>query len=258
MDKRRGFTLLELAIVLVIIGILTGAIFVGQSVMRSTKLNSVLSDASRYTGAITEFRDKYTSLPGDMPNAEAFWGTVSGGCPNGSGEVGQVCNGNGDGAVCNVNDTISNVELRTQWIMLANAGFISGSFRYSGISSASIGGNLPTSAVGNGSFQFYYATCLLGSGLYSNVWPYANHWLAFGGVMGNGGVLLPIVSGQEGYGIDKKMDDGMPGTGSVRGSRNGTVYSVTPNCQTTNDPNTALYNQIDDNPNCFLMFQYTQ
>jgi prepilin-type N-terminal cleavage/methylation domain-containing protein len=258
--RQKGFTIVELAIVLVVIGAIMGSIFVGQSLIRSSHLNSVVVDVTRYTQAFTDFRDKYQALPGDFANAQAFWGVPSGGCPEGNGTGNEVCNGNGDGHVCDVNNAANVAELKSAWIELANAGFIPGSYRYTAASSGAweIGLNLPPSAITLGSFQFYYATCLLGDGLYSTETPYNIHWLSFGGVISNTGVLGPILTGAEAFALDTKLDNGMPGTGTVRGGRNATVYGFTPNCQTSTVAASAEYNQGTTDNVCFMIFALTQ
>ena len=73
--KRSAFSLVELSIVLVILGLLTGGILSGQSLIRAAELRSVTTEYSRYTAATYSFRDKYFALPGDMSNAESFWGS---------------------------------------------------------------------------------------------------------------------------------------------------------------------------------------
>lgn len=62
---KRGFTLVELSIVLVIIGLLIGGILVGQSLINSAQLQAVIRQVSQYDGAAMNFKTKYKSLPGD-------------------------------------------------------------------------------------------------------------------------------------------------------------------------------------------------
>jgi len=259
MQQLKGFTLLETSIVIIIMGFLISGIFVGQTMFRTANLNSVLADAARYSSAFSDFQEKYNALPGDLFNAESFWGTPAGGCPNNNGVGTQVCNGNGDGQVCNANNAANIAELHSEWVELANAGFISSSYTYtSAASTYQVGVDTPATAIGNGTFMFYYATCLIGDGLYTSVMPYNIHWLSFGRLLPSTGTLLPIINGGEGYNIDKKTDDGLPATGRVRAGRNGTIYDNTPNCQTTNDPLTAKYNNTTNNDACFMMFALSQ
>lgn len=62
---KKGFTLVELSIVLVIIGLLTGGILVGQSLIDSAKLTRLVSDLRQYEVATTQFYAKFKQFPGD-------------------------------------------------------------------------------------------------------------------------------------------------------------------------------------------------
>ena len=68
-----AFSLVELSIVLVILGLLTGGILAGQSLIRAAQLRAVSTEYSRYVASINSFRDKYFGWPGDLRNATAFW-----------------------------------------------------------------------------------------------------------------------------------------------------------------------------------------
>ncbi|MDL1957266.1 MAG: prepilin-type N-terminal cleavage/methylation domain-containing protein [Candidatus Desulfofervidus auxilii] len=67
MRKERGFTLIEIAIVLVIIGLLIGAILKGQSMIQNAKIKRVKSDIDGIAAAVYSYQDKYGFLPGDDP-----------------------------------------------------------------------------------------------------------------------------------------------------------------------------------------------
>lgn len=69
-NARLGFTLVELSIVLVIIGLLIGGILVAQSLIDSTKISSQVSQLSQLDAQVILFKDRYRYLPGDHPN----WG----------------------------------------------------------------------------------------------------------------------------------------------------------------------------------------
>lgn len=74
----RGFSLVELSIVLVILGLLTGGILSGQSLIRAAELRSVVTDIQQIQTSIYSFRDRYMALPGDMKDATDFWGIAGG------------------------------------------------------------------------------------------------------------------------------------------------------------------------------------
>ena len=74
--RPQGFSLVELSIVLVILGLLTGGILAGQSLIRASELRAATAEYQRYATSIQSFRDKYMALPGDMTNATRFWGSV--------------------------------------------------------------------------------------------------------------------------------------------------------------------------------------
>jgi len=65
---KKGFTLVELSIVLVIIGLIIGGILVGQSLIESAKINRMTSDIRQYEIAVTLFYKKYKNFPGDSPS----------------------------------------------------------------------------------------------------------------------------------------------------------------------------------------------
>ncbi|MBN9993879.1 prepilin-type N-terminal cleavage/methylation domain-containing protein, partial [Listeria monocytogenes] len=73
-----GFSLIELSIVLVILGLLTGGILAGQSLIRAAELRSVGEEYQKNRTAVATFRDKYFAIPGDMTNATSFWGLAGG------------------------------------------------------------------------------------------------------------------------------------------------------------------------------------
>ena len=74
-----GFTLVELSIVIIIIGFLIAGIAAGKSLIRQTKLNSIITESQMYILAINTFKDRYSYYPGDLPNAEAYWPTTNSG-----------------------------------------------------------------------------------------------------------------------------------------------------------------------------------
>ncbi|MDQ7056691.1 MAG: prepilin-type N-terminal cleavage/methylation domain-containing protein [Persephonella sp.] len=113
----RGFTLVELAIVLVIIGIILGAILKGQEIIANAKIKRIVNDYKSIVAAIYTYQERYGSLPGDDPNATTRFGSCAG------------SNGDGDGRM----DDEDTATTGRYWRHMRCAGIITGS-----------GGNHPT------------------------------------------------------------------------------------------------------------------
>jgi prepilin-type N-terminal cleavage/methylation domain-containing protein len=92
----RGFTLVELSIVLVIIALLIGGILGGQELIHASRLQSTIKSAQDIREAFHIFRDKYGDWPGDMPDARKYWQTSCVDLPDASTNP---CNGDGDGTL---------------------------------------------------------------------------------------------------------------------------------------------------------------
>src|ERR1700689_74908 len=71
--KQSGFTLVEIAIVLVIIGLLLGGILKGQEMINQAKIKNVVSDFNGIASALYGYQDRYRALPGDDLNAATRW-----------------------------------------------------------------------------------------------------------------------------------------------------------------------------------------
>jgi len=118
--KVAGFTLIEAAIVLVVIGLILGVVLQGQSLIRNAEYRSLKSDISDYQSAFYAFRDRYNRLPGDMPQSEVqarILDNLPG--PTGSNAGNGIIN---DGPVCGGD----NQESCMAWQHLRGAGLIRG------------------------------------------------------------------------------------------------------------------------------------
>lgn len=82
-----GFTLVELAIVMTIIGLLIGGVLKGQQLMENARITATIKQHNSQKAALVLFKDTYNYLPGDLPNARARLKncTASNACYNGDG-----------------------------------------------------------------------------------------------------------------------------------------------------------------------------
>lgn len=216
----RAFSLVELSIVLVILGLLTGGVLTGQSLIRAAELRSITTDFQRYISAVQAFRDKYFAMPGDMANATSFWGKDNTYCAahTGTAATPGTCNGDGDGMMDIASGATVTGEFFRFWQQLALAGLVEGNF--TGISGS--GGaahsipstNVPKSKISNGGWSVYYVA----SGYAGNAEWFAGTYLntlVFGATTTTDITYNMIIKPEEAWNIDTKMDDGKPASGKV-------------------------------------------
>src|SRR5712691_3774362 len=84
-SKEAGFTLVEIAIVLVIIGLLLGGILKGQEMITQARIKNAINDFNGITVAVTSYQDRYRAIPGDDQNATTRWTVQSPGKGDGNG-----------------------------------------------------------------------------------------------------------------------------------------------------------------------------
>ncbi len=254
-NMKNGFTLLELSIVLVIIGLIIGGITVGADMIRSAELNAIVSDVRRYQTAINTFKLKYNALPGDMKNAASYWPTE---CVDVSGNN---CNGNGNGHVNNLNYAEGNgYEHIRAWQHLSLSEVISGNYTGlfdtncdHGSSCWHANENAPESSIPTGIYNIRYveSTASWGGKVKTrNVISYGS--TVAGMRAANGGRWHnEILSPADTLAIENKMDDGGPFTGRL------TVMSASyaANC-VTGSGNSGSFVLSFTSPSCVLLFDY--
>ncbi len=235
----KGFTLVELAIVLMIIGLLIGGILKGQELITNARIVSTASQVNGYRAAVLTFQDSYGEYPGDMvsPGTRLPNCTVAP-CSNagdGNGILDTAIGGPG-AEVFNWNGA----EKRKFWLHLAVANLITGidtsvtTYAPSGF--GVFGVQNPTAKIGGGFLPGYYRV----NPGDPNFPPYNGHFLTLqtrpGPYTLSPGVMTPSQAAQ----LDRKMDDGKPATGDMIGIGSDTCYSST----------TAVYNESVSDKNC--------
>ncbi len=134
----RAFSLVELSIVLVILGLLVGGILAGQSLIRAGELRKVGTEIESFRTATFSFRDKYFAMPGDMTNASSFWPTAANG-----------------GGVQRLYWSLSGINF---WNHLQQAGLLTGNIAPAGstVSQIIIGTHVPSCPLGTCGYSMAY------------------------------------------------------------------------------------------------------
>lgn len=202
-QRQKGFTLVEIAVVLVIIGLLLGGVLKGQELISSARVRNLADQQAGIQAAYYGFQDRYRATPGDMPAAAA------------SDAIGETINagGNGDGALEDPSDS-EWLELSGVWEQLSKAGFIQGS--YDGTADDS---TAPTTD--EAPINVFNGIVVLGrhSGYYDSTGDVGTRASAARLVL-TMGQNVPVDIARE---LDVKVDDGRPRTGTLRNAVEGTA-----------------------------------
>ena len=188
----KGFTLIEIAIVLVIIGLLLGGVLKGQELITGARVRNLISQQDGIKAAFFGFKDRYRALPGDY--AAANTNINCGATP---------CNsGNGNGRIEQATGGAIHEEILA-WNHMTAAGFLNGSYTMTSGATVPIPGNNPVNP-----YSVYLT--IVYDGVYGTgtvAAPIANkHNLKTGSQ-----VPVEIISE-----VDRKIDDGQPYTGGFQ------------------------------------------
>jgi len=206
--KQTGFTLVEIAIVLVIVGLLIGGVLKGQEMITNAKLKRVESDNAGVLAALYSYQDRYLQLPGDDDDAVNRFTVYTGNA---------VINGNGDGLIGLGDDWDDS----TAWVAgtqettkffghLRAAGLISGGATDQKRPTNSFGGQI---GVQQGSLDMVGQVTI------------------FGGLEGAVSRIL-----------DGRLDDGAMNTGRVRSA----IAAAPPAMDDNNPPSSAGYSDTEN------------
>lgn len=233
-----GFTLVELAVVMIIIGLLIGGILKGQELIANAQVTSTVSQVKGIDSAVTTFRDMYNGVPGDIAGARV---------PNCTGTCAPAAATLGNGRVDQLFTAAPTVEGLAFWLQLNAADLIAGI--NPNLATPTVwGGNYPAAKMGGG-FHIAFLTGLVAPPAFigANL-PRAGHYLALhnapnAAVAAGTAGLTP----NQAFRIDSKLDDGSATGGSVRGM--GTPGTAAGNCANVAD---GLYNEADPALACGL------
>lgn len=242
--SRHGFTLIELSIVLVIIGLIVGGVMAGKALIQQAEIRAAASQLQQMETAYNAFRLKYNCIVGDCPNATDFFGmnyvVVAAGCPP-SGGAGNG-NGNGDGFIDKSSGLTSDGTWTCEPVQAAQ------SLSLSGLLSPDISApcrNYPEYFKGiNTSCAFFYKDDIQQS--YAPIYVNSVAWgvIPPDGFSPYGAALSPMQARL----IDEKLDDGKPNTGKFRGldaARPTGGGIIVGSCSTSQQP-TGAYNVNED------------
>jgi prepilin-type N-terminal cleavage/methylation domain-containing protein len=237
MDK--GFSLIELAMTITIIGLLLAVIAGVNSLIETGELRKVIADTNRYVLAIESYELKYGELPGDSPNAAAFFP----GCATDATLGGNTCAGNGDGRVMYTDGS-----LREGWRAFEHlhlSGILANNLTDIGVVATSgansihsvIGENVPKGAISNSAYNIGKTSTTRESTYRFAVGAENSTWVADG----------PLFTHSQAFYIDDKIDDGFPHSGFVMSWGNAT-------CQGDNAAIT-VYDLDNTNNDCSFSYQ---
>lgn len=165
---KRGFTLIEMSIVLIVIGLVVGGILTGQDLVKAAAMRAQIAQIEKYQTAVRAFQLKYNRyLPGDIPNPDATnFGLQPRGIMKGMGDGNGVIEGIQGSNYYYTCCAQGTGETAAFWTDLSTAGLIDGGFSTGSpstapasppITGAGIDAYLPKAKIGNGNYVYVFS-----------------------------------------------------------------------------------------------------
>ncbi len=230
-NKQKGFTLVEMSIVLVIIGLIISGILVGQDMVTNARINATAAQVTGLQTAINTFQQKYNGLPGDIDTVTEYITSLAG------------ADGDADGVIDHTSGTFTDEDGYVFAIMAA-ANMVDGSYTDgSQANSSTPGTGYPLTKVKHGGIIVGHSSA---DGI-----PY---------FMIGTGAEIDWASGEgmtpaEALGIDTKLDDGVYNAGVivVADDLNTAATAITTTACETNGGTT--YDLLVDTRDCLLSYR---
>lgn len=241
MQRKEAYTLMELAVVFTVIGMLIGGSLYGSYLVQTANLRSVIVDFKTIETAFQGFIDTYQAVPGDFVNAGNIWGTRCNPTP-------ANCNGNGDGLIT-ANSSATANEMFRSWQHLALSGFYPNNLTGMSGSAGNNGSDTTNSPASKMLGGLYSLTQRVHSSTFGYTTGDGNsyNYMTLGKVNGNGSASVAVLTSVDAQAIDSKMDDGVPSMGKI--------FSYAVNTCTLGTTSTATYKLTTTGVLCTMAYR---
>jgi prepilin-type N-terminal cleavage/methylation domain-containing protein len=256
--RQKGFTLIEMSIVLVIIGLIIGGILKGQEIIDASRQKNFITQIDSIRAAVNTFSDKYQGVPGDYNRATTRINA-------------QAVDGDGDGVVGVVNTTFATVlssvavgagpaatavaglpEQQNFFCQLSQANLIGGTSSDCSVAASFFGAGspLPATAYAQSGIDVVFGPVETADtkNTVTALWARVHRGAGAAITQGASGVI----SGRALSQIDFKYDDGLPGLGQIRSAFDSTSVA----CPI--GTGAAVYKATSDAPDCAVLIRLVQ